>query len=135
MLIQLNVCTSMNKQIPGRGRILWPHWLLANFCPILTKTRKFPGKMPFFLQEISWYLISCFLFSCQEMCHSTTYYCSNHTFSPFILWALLVFGDVGFGASSFPVSTTSNLQGDSQKIAILRDGLWIVGISITFDWA
>ena len=23
-----------------------------------------------FLQEISWYLISCFLFSCQEMCHS-----------------------------------------------------------------
>ena len=23
-----------------------------------------------FLQEISWYLISCFLFSCQEMRHS-----------------------------------------------------------------
>ena len=26
-----------------------------------------------FLQEISWYLISCFLFSCQEMCHSNRY--------------------------------------------------------------
>ena len=25
-----------------------------------------------FLPEISWYLISCFLFSCQEMCHSNT---------------------------------------------------------------
>ena len=34
------------------------------------KTGKFPGKIPFFLQQISWYLLSCFLFYCQEMCHS-----------------------------------------------------------------
>ena len=48
-------------------------WSLIDLTDLayFDKTGKFPGKIPFFLQEISWYLISCFLFSCQELCHSS----------------------------------------------------------------
>ena len=35
------------------------------------KNQEISWENAVFLQEISWYLMSYFLFSCQEMCHST----------------------------------------------------------------
>ena len=57
----------------------------------MTKTWKFPSKIPFFLQEIFWYLLSCF--PARKMCHST-WKVTATTFSVFNFLKILL--DVGW---------------------------------------
>ena len=51
-----------------------PHWF-GQFW----QNQEISWENAIFLQEISWYLISCFLFSCQEMCHSSVHTCGKHS--------------------------------------------------------